>query len=385
MKLIKNAYIYSTSKEGFEKSSISWDRDKIKSIGVDENKGEYDQVFEDENIFIIPAFINPYTKVGLDELYLDKIAGDDSNELSNPITPHYNTLDGVNFRDESFKVLLKNGFATVGISPGDKALFSGNILVANTYGETIDEMIIQNNVGLKGTFGGRLKHGENPMFPKTRVSTIALFRRMVYETIDYMELKDRAEGDVPINLLCESIIPILKREKKIFIHANRSDDIASAIRMKKEFNLKLVIIGAAEAYTLVDKIKENDIECIVTLDSKYLNEREVKNVSQESLNQLLLKNICVSIASDYQLSFMSLIDSLESMLLNRFSQSVVIKLLTINAAKILDISNLYGSLEVNKIANFIVYEERVSKKNIKFIVVDGKIYNKKGEPHYAFN
>ncbi|MFP4456394.1 MAG: amidohydrolase family protein [Clostridia bacterium] len=385
MNYIKNALIYDNNLAQFKKSSIGWANDKINYVSKIHEDKQANEIISHKRLFVTPAFINPYSKVGIKEAYYDRVAGDDSNETSSILTPHYDTKSGINFNDKTFKNIFTQGFLSTAVSPGDKSLISGNIIVMNSYGKIIDEMIINEKLGLKGVVGARLKSIENPLFPKTRISTVALLRQSFYDALNYYSIRYEKKQALPINLLYESLIPVLLKNEKIFFHANRSDDIATVIRIKNEFNLKVVIIGGAEAYKIIDKVKENNIECIITLNSMYLDERETMNMSIKSLRQLIRQDICVGIASDYNLSDKSLIDSAKLLLRSGFYIEEVIKLITINAAKILDIDKKYGKLEEGANADFLVFEENMDFENLKYIIASGKIYNNEGELDYDLN
>lgn len=385
MKAVKNALIYDDDLNQFRKSSIVWTEDIINCVDETWEDIAENEIASRMHLFVTPSFINPYAKAGIKEAYYDRVAGDDSDETSSPMTPHYDTKSGINYNDKTFNDIFTQGFLNAAISPGDKNLISGNIIVVNSYGNTIEEMIVNEKLGLKGTIGSRLKSSENPSFPKTRISTVALLRQTLYDALNYHLVKYERKQNLPINLLYESLIPILLKKEKMFFHANRIDDIATVIRIKNEFDLKVVIVGAAEAYMLVDRIKKNNIECIVTLNSTYLDKRDTMNMSIKSLEELMKHKVCVSIASDYNLSDKSLLDCVKLLLIERFPIENVIKLLTINAAKILNIDTLYGSLKEGNIADFLVFEGSMKLNNLKYIIASGKIYNSEGELDYAFN
>jgi len=378
MKFIKNASIF-TGEEMLTKASIVWGKNKITYIGSNKEKLTGTEIKLGKDLIITPALINPYAKAGLKEFYLDRVSGDDNLDITKPMIPHYNVIPGINYSDEIFQKLFEQGFLTLAISPGDKNVISGNLAIINSSGETIEEMIIKDDIGLKATLGARLKGIENASYPKTRVAVVALLRQAFYNALEYYKNKYEKMENVPIDLFNESLLNLLKRNKKVFIHANRADDIATAIRLKKEFNLDMVIVGCSEAYKIVEKLKEENISCIVTLNSKYIDDREVMDMSHNSLRILIDEGLCVSMSSDYTLSDTSLLDSINLIIKNGFSEAEVVKLLTINASRILGIDSFSGSLKAGKNANFLVFRNKIFNNRADYIVKEGHAFDSEGD------
>jgi imidazolonepropionase-like amidohydrolase len=174
---------------------------------------------------------------------------------------------------------------------------------------------------------------------------------------------------------------LLKGEIKALITANTANDIMNAIRLAKEFNLKLVIDGAAEAYRVIDEIKASKAELILHA-TLARNEGDLVNMTRESAAILTAAGITVSIESGYE-SYVPkthLILS-EAALAATYGLSFdeALKAITLNPAKLLGIDNKVGSIEKGKDADLVLYNgdpfEYLTK--VCTVIIDGQVVSDK--------
>ena len=198
---------------------------------------------------VYPGFVDAHTHLGMFENGLT-FEGDDGNEENDPITPHLRAIDAANPMDECFKDAYKSGVTTVLTGPGSANAIGGEIIAVKTYGKRIDDMVIKSPVAMKFALGENPKavYSDKEQMPMTRMATAALIREQLYKAKKYYLSKMRAKknksiDDVPeFDLKCEALIPLFEKKASAHFHVHRADDIFTAIRICKEFDLDLSLI-----------------------------------------------------------------------------------------------------------------------------------------------
>ena len=245
MKLIKNGRIVTGTGEIYENGVIAFDK-KIKYVGADYDANGC-EVIDAEGMYVLPGLIDAHCHVGLfgDSLGFE---GADANEDSDPITPHLRAIDGINPQDRAFEDAVRAGVTTVVTGPGSANAVGGQFAAVKTAGVCVDDMVIKAPCAMKMALGENPKSVYNgkDQTPVTRMGTVALIRELLFKTQNYIEgiEKHEADGEAErpeFDIKLEAMIPVIKREIPVKIHAHRADDICSAIRLGKEFNIDVTI------------------------------------------------------------------------------------------------------------------------------------------------
>ena len=227
----------------------------IKAVGDMQDCPVHTDSIDLEGKLILPAFIDAHSHLGMfgDGLSFE---GDDGNEETDPVTPHLRAIDAVNPFDRGFSEALAAGITTVLTGPGSANPVAGEWCAIKTFGGGVDEMLLKASAGMKFALGENPKNAYNAknQSPVTRMATAAFIREQLKKAKRYMEDLARAgEEDVDepeYDIKCEAMIPVLKGEAKAFFHAHRADDIMTAVRIAREFQLDCVIVHATEGYLL---------------------------------------------------------------------------------------------------------------------------------------
>lgn len=362
--LITNAKIFTMEDTVIENGFIKIEDGKIFEVGDMSTCA-----FSDEHIInlkgcsIYPGFIDAHTHMGLFENGLT-FEGDDGNEETDPLTPHLKTLDAINPMDKSFSEAINAGVTTVVVTPGSANPISGEILAMKTAGVCVDEMIIKSPIGIKFALGENPKsvYNSKDQSPMTRMATAALIREQLYKAKNYMETKKQAEQEndndsfPEYNAKCEALIPLLERKIQAHFHVHRADDIFTAIRIVKEFNLDLVLVHATEGYIIKDYLSSNKTPILCGPIISDRSKPELSNFSVESAGVISNSNVLTSIITDHpETPIQYLVLSAMLAIKNGMSEIEALKAITINPAKICKIDDRVGSIRKGKDADFVVY------------------------------
>jgi len=387
--LIINGKIYTMS-DNSQSGTLKYDNGyilvkdgKIAAVGPMDECPEDNEIIDAKGRFILPGLVDAHTHVGILE---DSVGfeGDDVNEMTDPVTPHLRGIDGIYHSDRSFEEARQWGVTTVLSGPGSANVICGQFAALKTYGRCVDEMVIKEPCALKVAFGENPKtvYHEKNHAPSTRMATAAILREQFYKAKEYMEQweeyrKDSEENDKPeFDMRLEALIPALKGELIVKIHAHRADDIVTAIRIAKEFNLKITIDHCTEGYLIADILKENNTRVILGPMLTDRSKIELRNQSLAAPGILARAGIPVAIMTDHpcvpvqHLLLCAAIAVREGM-----PEEEALKAVTVNAARAAGIDDRVGSLEKGKDADIVIFSGHPFdyKTKVDFTIIDGKI------------
>jgi imidazolonepropionase-like amidohydrolase len=378
--IIRNAKIYTMSElRILENADILIKNSKIVRVGkINE---EADDVYDASGKIVFPGFIDAHSHLGMFEDSMG-FEGADGNEDTDPVTPHLRGIDGINPCDRCFSEALRSGITATATGPGSANILGGQFAAIKTYGTRIDNMIIKAPVAIKIAFGENPKniYKEKHKAPTTRMATAAILRETLFKTIEYMSKKEKAETkneDGPdYNLKYESLIPVLKGEIPLKAHAHRADDIYTAIRIAKEFNLKLTLDHVTEGYLMLDELKKEKYPCIVGPNLTQRSKIELKNLSFENAGILSKNGIMVALMTDHPvipIQYLVLCAALS--VKGGMEEYEALKAITINPAAILGIDDRVGSIEKGKDADIVIMNGHPfdTFSTTDMVLIDGKI------------
>jgi imidazolonepropionase-like amidohydrolase len=218
--------------------------------------------------WLVPGFIDAHCHIGLFNDGLS-IEGYDANEQSDPVTPQMQAIDGLFQDDRCFAEALAAGVTTVMTGPGSANVLSGSFALLHTTGRTAGQMLIKSATAIKAALGENPKktHGKKDRTPMTRMANAAVLREAIQKALHYRLLKDRAmnpDGNKQAEPIApdarwEALLPLLSGAVPLKIHAHRSDDILTAIRIANEFGLRYTLDHCTEGYLVADLLAEEYI------------------------------------------------------------------------------------------------------------------------------
>ena len=383
--LIKNGKIF-TCEEGkiYEKGDILIKDGKISKIGGDLSQyiGE-EEVIDAKGLLIFPGFIEAHCHLGLHEEG-NNGAGNGTNEASEPITPQMRAIDGINPFDGGFQSAREAGVTTAVIGPGSANVIGGQFAAVKTSGICIDDMIIKEPVAIKVAFGEnpkRVYSGKNKM-PNTRMAIAALLRETLIEAVNYKNRKIDAEiedRDFSKNLKYEALLPLINREIPMKAHAHRADDILTAIRIAKEFNLKLTLDHCTEGHLISDYIKRENLDAIVGPTLSFNGKAETLKKTFKTPKALIDKGIKVAITTDHPVVTIDKLPLCAAMAMKEgITFNEALEAITINPAEIIGIDESVGSLKEGKDGDLVILNGspfEIATKTI-YTIINGEVVYK---------
>ena len=362
MLVIRNGRIHTISQGVIDRGSILVEHGKIVAIGTDVPVPAGARVLDAEGMWVQPGIIEPHSHVGISEQGLG-FEGNDTNEMVEPCTPHVRAIDGINPRDTAFRDALEAGITAAWVTPGSANVIGGQAATLRTWGNSVEEMVMNPFSALKGAFGENPKRvfsGKNKL--ATRMGVAGFFREYFYKAKAYMRKQEIAleKGTEPpeYDFKLEPIVAVLKREVLMRVHAHRQDDIMTVLRLAREFDFDFTIEHCSEGHFIVDELAaEPRLKGVIvgpTLTSKSKVETVNKDWTTPGIMQRAGIRTCIM--TDHPVTPVQYLPTCAA-LANKYGmdEEQALRAITINAAEICGVSDRVGSLEVGKEADIAIF------------------------------
>lgn len=297
---------------------------------------------------VTPGLIDAHTVIGLNG-YLNQPHDQMALDGSSPIQPDLRAFDSYNPEEILIGWVRSYGVTTIHTGHQPSALVPGQTMIAKTTGKTVDDATLVPTAMINVTLGESALASQGRS-PGTRAKQVAMLRAELIKAGNY-------KGE-PRDLKQEMWKKVLNREMPLLVTAHRAVDIMNALRIAKEFNIKIVLDGASDAQQVLNEIKASGFPVIVH-PTMYRAGGETENLSMETAAKLKAAGIAVALQSGYE-GYVpkTRIVLFEAALAaaNGMSRSDALATVTIDAAKILGLDNRIGSIAVGKDADLAMYD-----------------------------
>ncbi len=351
---IKGEMVYTMSGDPIENGVVLIKDGKIERVGAEQRVTIPDGYEVFEAAVVTPGLIDAHTVVGFAG-YLNQRDDQDQLETSNAIQPELRAIDAYNAQEPLVGHLRSLGITTIHTGHGPGALISGQTMIVKTAGETVDEAVLHPAKMLAFTMGNGLSSAIKK--PGTRAKGVAMLRQELIKAQDYLE-KRNGENPPAKNLRLEALADLLEGKITALVTVHKTNDIMSAIRLQEEFGFPMMIDGAAEAYLMLDELKEAGHPVIVH-PTMVRARGDAKNVNMETAGKLFEAQIPFAFQSGYEgyvpKTRVVLFEAALAMA-NGLPYEEALKALTINAAELLDIDDRVGSIETGKDADIVLFD-----------------------------
>ncbi|MCI9066325.1 MAG: amidohydrolase [Lachnospiraceae bacterium] len=350
---------------------------KIVSVGdMEDCPGAEGEVLDVQGSLVMPGIIEAHCHMGITE-EKKGMEGDDCNENVNPVTPWLRSIDAINPMDAAFNDALQAGITAAMIGPGSANVVGGQFAFVKTHGRCIDRMIVKAPAAMKVAFGEnpKVNYSGQGTSPSTRMAIAAMLREELTKAAAYMKKREK-NRDGEIDLRYECWLPVLRGEIPLKAHAHRADDILTAVRIAKEFHLRMTIDHCSEGHLVAEDLKRAGFPAIVGPDMASRNKIEVQNMAFKTAGILSNYGILTAITTDHPVSkiqFLPICAGLAVKAGMAFEEGL--RAITINAARICGVANRVGSLAPGKDADIAVFTGNPMEifTETLYTLIDGKI------------
>lgn len=373
MLLIKNGTLYTMEQEEAIRADLLIDNGKIARISADIAPTDKMEVIDATNMRVYPGFIDAHSHIGISEEKKTP-QGDECNEGTTPITPHVRAIDGVNPMDSAFHNALAAGITGVMVGPGSANPIGGQFAFIKTHGRKIDDMVVLAPAAIKIAFGENpmTNYGPNGNIPSTRMGIAALIREELSLAKAYFE--DESSGGDTFRMECyrdlfEGNIPLKA-------HAHRVDDIYTAMRIAKEFGLKLTLDHCTEGHLIAEDIAESRFPAIVGPSLSSRSKDEVSLMDFKTPGILQKEGVLVALTTDHPVSRIQYLPLCAGLAAKEgMGEWGALRAITIDAARICGVDNRLGSLTEGKDADIVIYDGSPLEiaSSVSMTIVNGEV------------
>ena len=356
---IINAHVVPIDGEPFDGGVVVTDG-RIQDLGPTVSVPSDARIVDAAGQWLLPGFVDAHTHQGVHEEG-EGWAGNDTNELTDPVMAGVRALDAINPEEIGFDDALAGGVTTVNVNPGSGNPIGGLTVAIHTHGRTVDEMVLRSPSGMKSALGENPKrvYGDRKQNPSTRLGTAAVIRGALVDAQNYLDRLAHAEPDKaspPRDLTLEALGMVLQRKIPWRQHSHRADDIATALRIADEFGYELVIDHGTEAHLIADLLAAKGIPVLIGPLLTSRSKVELRNRSLANPGRLAAAGVEISIITDHPVVPINFLVYQAALAVKEgLDPDVALRAVTVNPAKVMGVADRVGSLAVGKDADLVLW------------------------------
>ncbi len=356
---------------------------RIAAVGTDVEIPAGAEVVDVTGSVVMPGIIDAMSYFG--------VAGEDMNELPNPLTPElriieafspFGALGSGEAGEIRVRALLSGGVTATYVGPGDATVLGGQGAVVKTAGARFADLIVREPAAIDITLGGRpaATYREQSRSPSTRMAVVAQLRDLLVRAQEWVasgqgdtggDGEAAGTGATPRNLGMEALARLLNGDIPARVQANATRDIRVAIELAEEFGFELVIDGGAGAYRMAAELADRGIPVVLgPISHPYISGEEIPDAADyggvDERNAVWLNEAGVHISlASFSRGFGPFGPGVAGQWLlidasiargHGMSQADVLRAVTLSPAEVLGVADRMGSLEVGKDADVVVFD-----------------------------
>lgn len=345
-----------------------------------------ERVLEIKDGLIMPGIIEAHCHMGITE-EKKGTEGDDCNETVEPVTPWLRALDAINTMDAAFDDAVRAGITSAMIGPGSSNVVGGQFAFLKTKGRRVDELVVKAPAAMKVAFGEnpKVNYSGQGMSPSTRMAIAGMLRKELKRAEEYARRRRQAKENGEYfeeDFTLECWLPVLNREIPLKAHVHRVDDIFTAIRIAREFHLRMTLDHCSEGHLIAEELAAEGFPAIVGPDLASRNKIEVQNMAFKTVGVLNRAGVLTAITTDHPVSLIASLPICAGLAVKAgLPLEEGYRAITIHPARICGVADRVGSLEVGKDADIAVFSGNPMEvfTETLYTIIDGNIVYESGK------
>ena len=357
--LIKNGKVLLFEENGFVKRDLRVKDGKIQEIGEGLSPEQGEELLDAEGKYVTPGLIDAHSHICVSEEGMGAI-GDDCNDYSDAQMPYLDTLDAINPFDLAVKSAVEAGVTAACTCPGSDSVIGGMCSVISLTGTVAEDMLLKGKAAVKCSFGENPKNAGYGF--KSRMGNAWLLRKCIEDALEYRHHKEEAEKSgsyFRTDIGMENMLPLLNREIPLHAHVHRADDICTAIRIAREYNLRLVLVHCTDGVSVLDYLKQFDYPVILGPTINPRSKLECMAKRFETAGIMSRAGIKVCLTADHDVTPIYYLPVYGAQAVKAGLDEVEgLKALTRNPAEVLGIGGRKGEIKEGKDADLVIWSGR---------------------------
>ena len=335
---------------------------------------------------IMPGLIEAHCHMGITE-EKKGTEGDDCNETVDPVTPWLRAVDAVNSMDAAFDDAVRAGITSAMIGPGSSNVVGGQFAFLKTRGRRVDDLVVKAPAAMKVALGEnpKVNYSGQGKSPSTRMAIAGMLREELTKASAYADRKERAADsgeDFQEDFRMECWLPVLRREIPLKAHVHRVDDIFTAVRIAREFGLKMTLDHCSEGHMIAEELAAGGFPAIVGPDLASRNKIEVQNMAFKTVGVLNRAGVMTAVTTDHPVSLIQSLPLCAGLAVKSgLDLEEGYRAITIHPAIICGVADRVGSLEVGKDADIAIFTGNPMEvfSRTLYTIIDGEVVYEEGD------
>lgn len=356
MLLIQQGTLYTMESDGPISADLLIHNGKIEKIAPDIPITDEMQVLDATGLLVFPGFIDAHSHIGISEEKITGI-GDECNENTTPATPYLRAIDSIHPMDSAFHNALASGITGVMTGPGSSNPVGGQFAFIKTYGRCMDDMIVLAPAAMKISFGENpmTTYGMNGNSPSTRMGIAGIIREELFNAKQYLDNTPEDSGEKNFRLECYR--ELFAKKIPLKAHVHRTDDIFTAIRIAKEFDLDLTLDHCTEGHLIAGELAKHGFPAIVGPSMSARSKKEVCESDFKTPGILKNAGLTIALTTDHPVCRLQYLPLCAALAVKEgMSEHEALRAITIDAARICRVDHRLGSLAAGKDADLCLWD-----------------------------
>ncbi len=356
MLLIKNATVFNAVDPDPFVGDVLAEGGKI--IGIGSRLDTEGEVVDAEGRCLFPGFVEAHCHLGMDG-YGIGYEGEDYNEMNDIVSPQLRAIDGFKPLQPSMKAAALAGVTCICTGPGSANVLGGTFTTVKTVGRRVDDMIVTRETAMKCAFGENPKRCYRDKADSSRMTTAAKLREMLFRAREYLSKLETAGDDASkkpaFDMKLEALLPVLRGDLPLKAHAHETEDIFTALRIAREFGVRLTLEHVTEGHLIVEELAREGIPLAVGPSLTDASKFELRNKSWITPGVLSKAGCQVSIITDSPVipqEYLPLCAGLA--VKSGMDRFAALQAITLNPARHIGIADRVGTIEVGKDADLVL-------------------------------
>ena len=376
--IIKGGRVHDAVREEARIADILIEDKKISAIAPSIDAPEGATVVDARGLEVYPGLVEAHGHIGLDGWAVG-YEGRDYNEYNDPVTPQLRAIDAINPFDEALRDAARGGVTTLCTGPGSSNVLGGTFAAFKPVGRSIDDMVLIPEAAMKCAFGENPKRCYKDKQISSRMSTAALLREMLFKAREYMWKLDSAGDDLSkrpaFDMRLHALLPVLRGEIPLKAHAHQANDILTALRIAREFGVRITLEHVTEGALIVDELVKANVPLAIGPTFGQPSKIELQHKSWRTPAILAEAGCRVSIITDSPVTQQSHLRFCAAMAIESGMKPFdALRAITINPARHIGVQDRVGTLEPGKDADIVLCTGSIFEiqTRIEVVYIDGK-------------
>lgn len=357
---ITGATVYPVSGPAIEHGTVLIRDGRIAAVGSEVPIPADAQRIDATGKIVTPGLVNAATELGIVDIGAVAQTRNVSARGQNGIAAAFSVSDGLNPASVLIPPAREAGITSVVIAPRG-GLLSGQAAVLHLVNGSAADLVMRSPVAMVGQIGNPQAIGA-----QSRGELLMRLREVLDDARNYGRRKaeyERAQTRpfAASRLDLEALGPVLEGRVPLWIEADRSSDIESALKLAKDYNLKLVLSGAAEAWMVADKIAAAHVPVLTGAMNNIPRSFASLGTRQENASLLRRAGVTVAIignaggGDEEAFNVRNVRFEAGNAVAYGMSHDDALRAITLTPAEIFGVADRIGSLQPGKDADVVIW------------------------------